>query len=128
MGRFTNLLFIIVGLNLALVLFGIASPKDNMIASIINGSFDLQYFAGYLINKDEIIKLAGELLITTAGMITKRDELIYGGVLTTLFGITGMFNVFNGLFPTGNPIGNILSGLLTFTFAWTAIEWLRGKD
>jgi hypothetical protein len=128
MGAFTKILFIVIGLNLALSLFGIISPESNIISAIINGTFNLTYFINNLISIDGIITNASGLLITIAGVITKRDEVIYGGILTTLFGVTGLFNIFNGLFPTGNPVGNILSGLLSFIFAWTAIEWLRGKD
>lgn len=142
MGQFGNILIIVIAINVLLAVFGLVQPTDNLISAIIDENSTITTFYNIIIDSltfgaindtDAGTKpwwsIFGAIAIGVGVLITKRDELIYGYLVTVLIGALGIFNFIRDMFPPSMAIvGNLLRIGATVLFTWSAIEWLRGTE
>lgn len=127
---FGVVLITLISINIIAYFAGIVSLDSSLAGQIISGNISFDSLKQNWLDNDILIN-ALSATITFAGVITKRDELIYAGLITLLSSFLGIFSVFNSI-NTGDTtfliILNLIKGVFVFIYAWTAIEWLRGKD
>lgn len=138
MGQFSNLVLVIVAINVILALFGIVQPEvqGNLIGALMssNTSFDFVWRA--FIDNLNPVKTPGGLITAlaavgalVAGLVTKRSDLIYAPLFIYLMAGLGIFNFISYAFPPSMEIiGIVLKNGMMFWFTWAGIEWLRGGE
>lgn len=136
MGQFGNLIVALLIVNVFLGVFGLSGVgTGSLISELVSGNATLGSLWSTLLNSfgnlgsglnwNSIFGVA----VGAIGFVTKRDELIYGGVVIFLANAIGLLNFIPAMFPVSlEVLGNMLKALLSIYFGWTAIEWLRGKD
>ena len=130
MGMFGNIVIFLIGVNVLLGLFGVVNPDSSLISSLISGNitptFLWDFFSEALnpANGGGIWATIFGIGAATIGVVTKRDELIYGPLFVALLSLAGVFNFFKEIPLFGVPI---YIGMIILT-TWAGIEWLRGKD
>jgi hypothetical protein len=136
MGAFGNILFIVIGINIILALFGVISGTGNAFATLLEPNVDVKYFLNMIIDNLNPVKTPANLVTAlaaigalSAGLVTKRDDLIYFPVVLFFVSGLGVFNFLTYIF-TGNLqiIGIILKVGFMIIFSWSAVEWLRGVE
>jgi hypothetical protein len=137
MGMFGNLFIGLVVLNIVFALFGIITPSENIIATLISGEgLSPKYLWDVFLNSMNPENNPGGLVATIfgglaiiIGMATKRDDLIYAPLVVLLLNFLGIFSIFSVIFPPQlKVIGIIIQSIFIVLFTWSAIEWLRGLD
>lgn len=109
-------------IELFLFLFGYID--SNSIISILLGSGSWKD----VLSIDNLINSGNLILGATSvvGIYLKNSFLIFAPLavflLDFVFGMSGII----GVFP--EPIGHILFGIISFMFAWFAVEWWRMRD
>ncbi|MCM8786834.1 MAG: hypothetical protein NC935_02140 [Candidatus Omnitrophica bacterium] len=132
MGAFINIIILLFATNILLSLFGVITPSDSLISSLVTGDIGTMTIFDYIKEnldptKASVYGLIGIFAVAASfvtGLITKRDELIYGPLLIGLLVFLGVFNVFKSI-----PLfGNVLYVGMILLTTWFGLEWLRGKD
>lgn len=142
MGQFGNILMIVIAINVVLAVFGMVTPTDNLIATIISNNSTTETFYRTILNTlsfgatndtsgdtSPFWTIFGAIALGVGVLITKRDELIYGYLIFLLIGVLGIFNFIRDMFPPSMLIvGNLLRIGAIVLFTWSAVEWLRGTE
>ena len=132
MGMFGNIVIFLFAVNILFSLFGIVSPENNIISSMVTGNISTDFIWVYIKenlnpkNADAmgITAILGAIGSIAAGLVTKRDDLIYAPLMVGLLVFLGVFNAFKIIPIFGNLI---YVGMIILT-TWSGIEWLRGMQ
>jgi hypothetical protein len=132
MGMFGNIIIFLFAVNILFGVFGIVSPSDSLISSMVTGDIGTSFLWDYVkerlnpLNADAmgITAIFGAIGLLAAGLVSKRDDLIYAPLMVGLLVFLGIFNAFKIIPMFGNLI---YVGMILLT-TWSGIEWLRGMQ
>jgi hypothetical protein len=132
MGMFGNIIIFLFAVNILFGVFGIVAPADSLIASMVTGDIGTSFLWDYVkerlnpLNADAmgITAIFGAIGLLAAGLVSKRDDLIYAPLMVGLLVFLGIFNTFK-IIPM---IGNLIYVGMILLTTWSGIEWLRGMQ
>lgn len=134
---FPMLAFVVTLAAALLNLFGLVPPNGSIFQVLFSNGTGVEIFKGILTALGNSVDIFGNFLgalsaigasiAVVAGIITQRDELLYGGLGVLFFKLLGLYSLLGNADPAINLIAVTVVGLFNTIFVISFINWLRGK-